>query len=990
MSLLVAAMALFGLWWLGRPDSTGGNVPELLGKAQSLLESGDNEQAGRVLELVLAQDPSNGMGLLFRGQVAMASGDSKAAFADWQRVPDSPPKIGGTARFLEATVLLQSGQSRVAEQRLRRATELNPQYVQPHERLLQLYVLQMRRQEILEQLQALQQLRSLTLQEMVLQLVAGERILEPAEGIRQTKPFVDADAADVHSRLALARYYLESGRDDDAKKMLQALLAEHPQNDQVRGLLAESLLQASQISQARAILLHRDPASTNSPELWKSIGKLALADGEVSRAAECFHRVIQDNPDDLTSCYRLGSLLARAGQQAESQRYLDQAVLVDRLHQQAMIVARGRPTQVEMLMRVMLETANLLLKLERASEAKMWFATVLAAQPNDDSARKGLLEADHLLATTSNAQPATPRSTVSTASVQSAAAKNLLADSTRVPEKTEPAKDVSQIIKSIQLTELPAAAGLNFQYFNGQTGFKYLIESMGGGVAVLDYDCDGWPDFYFPQGCRLPYNPSDYSHVDRLFRNRGDGTFQDVTNQAGISENHYSQGCTAGDIDNDGDPDLVIANYGRITILCNNGDGTFNDVTEGSGIHGEQMSSSVAFGDFDRDGDLDLYVVNYVDSLRVCRSPQGKISTCDPQNSQAEQDRIYCNRGDGTFEDVSQSSGILAPEGRGLGVVVADLDDDNWPDIYVANDGNPNFLFRNISVSSSSNANESAPAGIPFRFQEQGLLSGVAVSGDGHAQAGMGIACADLNGDQMLDLYVTNFYLEASILYLNQGNDFFIDATNSAGLKSPSLSMLGFGTQAIDVDLNGKPDLFVANGHIDDYRDQGIPWKMPAQLYYNLGAGIFREISKSSGPYFAKQQLGRGVARLDANRDGRPDVIVVHQDAPASLLINDTANAGNYLSLELHGSQSNRDAIGSRVLISAGNATQIVEVYGGDGFYACNDKRLTIGLGAAKSVDVLEIRWPSGLRERWNDIPAQSSLVIVEGQRPYLQSGPVP
>jgi hypothetical protein len=381
------------------------------------------------------------------------------------------------------------------------------------------------------------------------------------------------------------------------------------------------------------------------------------------------------------------------------------------------------------------------------------------------------------------------------------------------------------------------------------------------------------------------------------------------------------------------------------------------------------MSSSAAFADLDADGNLDLYVATYVESLKVCRAADGRVSACDPHSHEGPPDVLYRSNGDGTFTDVSEPSGVAAAEdGKGLGVVVADLDEDGKPDIYVSNDTTPNFLF----------ANRTAPGG-PLRFEERGLAAGAALNGTGEAEAGRGIAAADFDGDGRLDLHVTNFYLESNTLYRNLGEGLFEDATRQAGLTAATVPWLGFGTQAADFDLDGDPDLFVANGHIDNFEFRGEPWKMPAQVFRNRGDSRFVEVSAKSGPYFAERCLGRGVARLDWNRDGRPDLVVVNQDRPAALLTNETAETGRFARIQLHGTTSNRDAIGTRLIVTAGGRTQSIFVCGGDGITCSNERTQIIGLGPAERIERLEVRWPSGETTNLGDLPIGQTIIVVEG-----------
>jgi hypothetical protein len=443
----------------------------------------------------------------------------------------------------------------------------------------------------------------------------------------------------------------------------------------------------------------------------------------------------------------------------------------------------------------------------------------------------------------------------------------------------------------------------------------------------------------------------------------------------GLVDDQYSQGCAAADYDNDGFTDLAVANCGTNVLYRNNGDGTFTDFTRTSGIAGNHWSTSLGWGDIDLDGDLDLYVVNYVvDHLQPCRDRAGEIHLCHPQTFEAEPDAMYVNHGDGTFEDILVDAGMAARHGRGLGLVIADLDDDGWPEIYVANDANPSFLFRNRGRTA-----EGGP-----RFVESGFPSGTAVNAAGNATAAMGVACADMDGDGRLDLYVSNFYQEADILYLNRGNLIFEDASRQAGIAEATRPVLGWGAQALDADLDGWPEIFVTNGHLDDLRDRGLPWKMPPQLFYNLQNGRFRGVSLESGEFFSREYLGRGVARADFNRDGLPDLVVVHHDRPVALLVNETPQAGHRLVVELHGVTCNRDAIGARLRVTAGGQAQILEICGGDGYAATNERRQVIGVGSANRIDELQVTWPGGHVQSWRDLPVDVALTVIEGRSPVV------
>lgn len=954
------------------------DADRVLAEARLRLEHGDIQAAERLIGDVLRAESSNVLALIYRGQLAHQRGDWQQALRDFRQAAELPDELAAVARFHEATILLERARAREAEQQLLKAIAMNPRQLEAHERHLQLCVLHMRRDDILQRLAAIEQLRPLTLDELALRVVAGDPIIDYREAAGMLSAFLQADAHDVHSRLALARYEFQEKQPVKAIALLRAAPPPAAADPRVPALLAEMLAEQSQIDAART-LLEQSPLNEESPvAAWKAASKVAEQAGDAQRVVECLEQVVRRNPDDHTSVYQLGLALQRLGMAERAKPHLERSVLLDRLQRQALAAARIDRQRGDILVPLLVEVGTLLQQLDRTGQAAAWFKLALDVDPQHAEALAGWNATRH-------AADAPKTSLANEAASSTESSSPVLADSPAprgARASTKARRGDSPSGSRIALRDIHEALGINFQYFNGETGFKYLIESMGGGVAVLDYDADGWPDLYFAQGCRIPVDLDNKDFLDRLYRNRGDGTFEDVTEQAGLSENGYSQGCAAGDIDNDGFVDLVIANYGRNTVYRNQGDGTFIDITESCGALAPQMSSSVALADLDRDGDLDLYVSNYVDGLKVCRDPTGRISTCDPSNFDGEQDRLYLNAGDGTFVDVTEASGIVAPNGKGLGVLVADLDDDGWPDIYVANDGTPNFFFRSQPDQLEASSSEWP---IP-KFKEEGLISGLALSAEGRAEAGMGIACGDVNGDGLLDLLTTNYYLETCTLYINLGGGGFSDETRSAGLYHPTEQTLGFGTQTIDLDLDGHLDLFIANGHIDNYVYRGEPWKMPPQLFQNLSDGRFEEISQSSGEYFAGKYLGRGAARWDWNRDGLPDLVVVHQDRPVAVLSNESPEPGRRVVVQLVGVTSNRDAIGARLAITAAGRTQIIEVCGGDGFYASNERRQFIGLGTADRVDRLEVRWPSGLVNEWEDLPVDVLMTITEGGAPRYQT----
>lgn len=969
---IVAVGAAYFLW----PRAAANSSEQQLAAALAAIERGDQAAGAAALDELLDSAPDHPMALLYRGQLAREMGDPDRALACLRRVGERTPKEAGVARFLEGTLLLEQNRARPAERLLLESARLHPTYPQPHERLVGLYAVQLREDECRAQLAALGRLRPWTLGELIVWHLCTGMVHSPQKAIGELTGYVDADPDDAHSRLALARYFLYVDRTDEAIPLLRGLAsaADAASRDQARGLLAETLASQSRLAEARALLGDALPAAGADRALWRAHGAYAAAAADWPLAVDCLREALREHPDDLTALYRLGLCLERAGQHEAAEQILQRTRRTEELYTAASRLLGVDPTHSDLRFQMMLQIARLLIQLERSNDALPWLQQAAQVRPADPQLQQLALSISAAGARTGKTAGPRPGATEARFSAGStravpAAPSSPVADD--APDEAEP---------QIQLVDVHARVGLNFQYFNGQSREQYLLDSTGGGVGVVDYDADGRPDLFFPQGCVVPCDPGDRRYSDRLYRQRGDGVCIDVTARAGLEEQQFGQGCAAGDLDNDGFDDLLVANYGTNVVYHNNGDGTFSDVTAATGIAGERWHSSLALADLDRDGLLDVYAATYVlDPLKVCRDRQGAPVGCSPAVYDADDDRLYHNAGDGAFADVTESAGIPAPDGKGLGVVCADFDDDGWPEIYVSNDGTPNFLYRNVTPHSP---------GSGLRFEEIGGVSGAALSEYGAAQAGMGIACADLNGDGRLDLYVTNFLDDVNTLYENEGDCLFSDVTRRAGLAAPTRAFLGFGTQALDLDLDGRCELFVANGHIEDRRAQGEPWQMRPQLFCNRGAGRFGEISQKSGEYFAGEYLGRGVARLDWNSDGRPDLVVVHQDRPAALLENQSADCGHRLLLELRGVQGNRNAIGARIRVIAGGRTQVLEVCGGDGYFVTNDHRQCIGLGGATLVDALAIRWPDGRAEQWENLAADAHIVCVEGRPPIVQPLP--
>jgi hypothetical protein len=528
--------------------------------------------------------------------------------------------------------------------------------------------------------------------------------------------------------------------------------------------------------------------------------------------------------------------------------------------------------------------------------------------------------------------------------------------------------------------DVTAAAGIDFQHFDSITPMHYIQETMGSGVAWIDYDNDGWPDLFFVQVGPLRPGPTDGPPpTAKLYRNNRDGTFTDVTREAGLDRPGYGMGVAVGDFDNDGFDDLVVTYLGGLVLYHNEPDGKggrrFVDVTAKAGLRDPHWATSCAWGDVDGDGLLDLYVCNYVvvdfAKYPVCEDKGLNIrTTCSPILFANVPHQLYRNNGNGTFTDVSAASGVAAADpAPGLGVVMADLDGDGRLDIYVANDMKPGYLFHNQGGG---------------RFVEKALPRGCGLDGGGRYIAGMGVEAGDLDGSGRPSLFVTNYQGLPNIFFRNQGRLTFQDYSFPSGLGGPSVSRLGFGTVLLDADLDGRLDVAVANGHVEmnAHRLLGVGAAQQAQLFVGDGTGRFRDVSDQAGKYFREARLGRGLAYADFDNDGRPDLVFSNNGGRPALLHNRTETVHAWLRLELigDGKKSNRNAIGARVEIEAGGRRQVRFVNGGGSYLSASERRLLIGLGQATRAERITVLWPSGRKQEFRDLEGRRGWRLIEGE----------
>jgi enediyne biosynthesis protein E4 len=778
----------------------------------------------------------------------------------------------------------------------------------------------------------------------------------PFLAVRKQLDWMAREAPD-DDRVWLGQAHLATlaGRYDEADETLKRCEARRSDDPDVfyarltwaltTGRLDEALNTASRV-----------PASYLMPsEAAVVISRLAALRGDAVAERASLERRVELAPGDAAAWGRLAELAARDGSLDRVGSFRNRKADVDRAHDQYRKLMGAVPGDDRSVAAELARTAE---SLGRQFEARGWWTIRAIRDPDDREARAALDRLSH---------PKPP------ASSGSGTLADLIAGNNSSPVRAPSSPPAALTVPTFR--DLAQSTGLRFVFENDPTALHRLPETMAGGLGLIDYDGDGWLDVYAVQGGKLPDEPAPApsKQRDRLFRNKGDGTFEDVTAATGLiaMPGGYGHGVAVGDYDNDGHPDLFVTRWRSYALYRNKGNGTFEDATERAGLHGPRdWPTSAAFADLDGDGDLDLYVCHYLDwdSQRSHPCPdQNRPNSylyCVPRGFEAKADHAFRND-DGRFVDVTSQAGIVDSDGRGLGVVIADLDDDGRPDIFVANDMTANFLFHNLGG---------------FEFKEVGEWAGVSSSGEGGYQAGMGIACGDLDGDGRPDLAVTNFFGESTSLFVNLGNGLFADRTAAAGLIMPSRYVLGFGAYFLDANNDGRLDLAQVNGHVNDYRP-GTPYAMPAHLYLGTGGGRVAEVSESAGACWQAPRVGRGMAAGDIDNDGRVDLIVVAEGEPLAYFHNQ-GPTGHFITFKLEGTApgSDRDAVGARLTLTAGGRRQVSQRIGGGSFLSACDDRLHFGLAEVTAIEEAEVRWPSGHVDRFTDLAVDSAYLLKEGK----------
>lgn len=931
---------------------------ELLAQAQRALSERKYVRAEKIALQISESSPEWADAMVVAGEAATKAGRLRDALRHYRALsghnPGSPDSVKGS--FYAAEIWLELGELAAAETAYRTVIAHEPNDAATHGRLAFLLSATGRGWEARTHYWFL--LKNAQPQQSELIMLADpDRPVAQLEFLRKC---AEKAPDDYIVKLGLAANAIWDGQYAPAEKILREVIAAAPELTQAHAFLGE-LFVGADAGTFRKWYLKLPPDAEASPHICYVFGLRARIEGRLREAARSFWEAIRLVPSHRSAHLLLGQVLLALHDPA-AQDFIDRAEQLAQLTRALDDVMRSewrneRPVR---------QCVELFCDTGRYWEACAWCQLAHESFPQSIWPVKIFSELSPTL--TSD-----PPQTLDSANL------TVKYDFARFPRYQPPGET--------SLAERPPSSAkaeirfdgtqrpdLNFVYFNApdpKTNGVRMFEANGGGVAVLDYDGNGRPDLFFTQGAEWPTGADEptesAAYTDRLFRNRRD-KFEDVALMSGLAGRGFGQGCATGDFDGDGFVDVYVANVGRNRLYRNNGDGTFADVTDAAGITQQVWTASCVIIDLNRDGHPDLFDVNYLQGKDLYKIICNRLA-CSPSNFKGAPDVVLLNRGDGSFETLDG----LTPQtdAKGLGVLAFFDAPQDPPQLFIANDQVANFLLRNNTPADSTG----------LKLTDEAFARGVALSNLGTALGCMGVAADDVDGNGLVDLFVTNYADESNTLYLQDTPGIFNDATGAAGLMASSFQYVGWGTQFLDADLDGNPDLVIANGHVDDYRERGGQYHMWPQFFRNLGRARFEQLPAAEvGDYFDHKYLGRGLVKLDWNLDGRMDFAVSNIGDPVSLVTNRSQNTGHFLNFRLHARNSPRDALGARLTLTAGDKRWTKQLTAGDGFQASNERLIQFGVAGVTQIDRIEIEWPSRSITSLSGVPVDATYEIVENQ----------
>jgi hypothetical protein len=904
----------------------------------------------RLKELAMAR-PRDGQVLYLLGECESALGNDEEASRLWRAVPDGSDFAGRAGGPLARRELISHRWSNAEPLMARALGEDGPHAIEARETLVSLAKLQGRFDRAMGLVREAAITRypdTIGLLRELAQLGSHNphKIDMVRDGLElATKSSPDDDRV----WLGWGNLARRTGQHDEAATWLERCRQKRPEDAAVwRGLL-DLAVAREDVPAAWDALGHLKSGDLAPGEVLQLRAWLAARNGDDKAEGKALEQLLAIEPANLSALQRKAELELRAGHADEAARLRKLKGELDRAKAEYEVLL----FQPDAAMRSD-RLAELADRLSRHLEARLLW-TMARARQHDVSAITARL--DQLR----NQQPPPVPGSATLASLLSERPS---------PDRMTRSRPRAQLSGAAPVfTDEAQSSGLIFTFDNGLDPIHHLPETMSGGLAVLDYDGDGWLDVYCVQGGPFLAELRGKAQGDRLFRNQGDGTFTDVTVSSGLAAfpGGYGHGVAVGDYDNDGHPDVLVTRWRSYALYHNRGDGTFEDATESAGLGGDRdWPTSAAFADLDNDGDLDLYVCHYLvwdeANPQPCWDEKKKAYVfCGPPKFPSLPDHLFRNDNP-HFTDVTEEAGIVDPHGEGLGVVACDYDGDGLQDLFVSNDQSASYYFKNLGG---------------MKFQEIGETNGVASNAEGQYMAAMGLACGDPDQDGLPDMVITAFYNEGAMLMRNLGDSVFVDHSTATGLRLATRYKLGFGVGFLDFNADGRLDLAITNGHVDDFRPDE-PWMMPAQLLAGTSDGRFVDVSDRAGPPWQVDRLGRGLVVVDIDNDGRQDVLINSQNQPMADLRNHT-EGGYWIVFKLEGTRSNRDAVGARVTLTVDGQRRSSWRFGGGSYQSAGDPRLHFGLGSADRVEEVEVLWPDGQVQRFGGLPSNTGFLLREG-----------